>query len=42
MSSQTKIIAIVGGILIVAAGIFWFTASKPPAAPTQQRGYTPQ
>jgi hypothetical protein len=42
MSSQTKIIAIVGGILIVGATIFWFTQSKPPAAPAQQRGYTPQ
>jgi hypothetical protein len=40
MSSQTKIIAAVGGILIVVAGAFWmFVANKPPAAPQTERGY---
>ncbi len=42
MSSQTKIIAIIGGILIVAAGVFYFTASKPPAPPEAERGFHAQ
>jgi hypothetical protein len=42
MSSQTKIIAIIGGILIIAAGAFYFYESKAPPAPqATQRGFHP-
>lgn len=42
MSSQTKLFAIIGGILIIAAGAFYFIESKPPAAPAAERGVHPQ
>ena len=39
MSKQTKLIAGIGGVLIIAAGIFFMVSSKPPAEQAAQRGF---
>ncbi len=42
MSSQVKLFAIIGGILIVVAGGFLIYEMKAPPAPqAQQRGFHP-
>lgn len=38
MSKQTKIIAIVGGVLIVAAAAFYFGVANKDPAPRTERG----
>jgi hypothetical protein len=42
MSKQTKIIAIIGGVLIAGALVVLFVGGKPPAETTQQRGVQTQ
>ncbi len=41
MSSQTKIIAIVGAVLIAAATAFYFGVANKPPAPQAERGFQP-